>query len=188
MVWIDTETFGLERDDPMLELGMRVTDTDLNLIDQKSALLWSSKHQVSLDLLKHSGRDSDKWVLKQHTHSGLFEEARVSGLYYLAAQEAFVDWIESVFRAFDGGKLSDQPLCGSTVHFDRKVLGRWMPEFMEMFHYRNIDISTLKELCKRRSPDLFKKQDLRPKKAHRVLPDLDDTIEEAQWYFDNFLF
>jgi oligoribonuclease len=172
----------------MLELGIRITDLELNAIDEKQFVFWGPQHYVQYNLLEHSGLDSDKWVRKQHTKSGLFEEARNYGTPYLPVQEQIVDWLEKMFKTFDAGKLSDAPLCGSSVHFDRGVLHQWMRELVEMFHHRNIDISTLKELCKRLNPELYKKQNIIPRKKHRVLPDLDDTIEEARWYFDEFLF
>lgn len=182
MVWIDTETFGLEASDHMLEIGLRVTDSELVEITRKTALLWSPYHKRQFEAL-----DKESWVYKQHTASGLFFDAEVYGESYPETEDDLITWITQVFRQF-GCDLSSTPLSGSTVGFDRKVLSRYMPTLYKMFHYRSIDISTLKELCKLRSPELYAKQDLQPKKLHRVQADLGDTILEAGWYFDNFLY
>lgn len=182
MVWIDTETFGLEASDHMLEIGLRVTDSELVEIYRTTELCWSPYHEQQLKTL-----DRESWVYKQHTASGLFFDAQTHGLHYAKAEEKLMLRITGVFKQFSCD-LSSTPLSGSTVGFDRKVISRHMPMLHRLFHYRSIDISTLKELCKLRSPELYAKQDLHPKKLHRVQADLGDTISEAGWYFDNFLY
>lgn len=180
LLWVDTETFGLEvTDGPIIELGLMLTDIDLNVKASWSGLCWSASHEEHYLRLKQ-----DAWVRDQHEKSGLWHEARTLGYPVLTMLESSaISWIE----AQGAQKL---PMCGSTVGFDRGQMGHWTPKLEDTFHYRSIDISSLKELCKRLNPEVYRKRDdyTNPKKLHRVLPDLEDSIEEARYYFDNFLF
>ena len=119
-----------------------------------------------------------------HTKSGLWEEAVTQGIRPQAAVTGLVNWLIK----YDVNNT--EPLCGSSVQFDRNWLDYHMPEVISHFSYRNIDISTVKELCRRYNPELYKKiaVDVVPLKDHRVMSDLDDTIAEFKFYRDNFLF
>ena len=119
-----------------------------------------------------------------HKKSKLWTVAQSGGSTPGEARTWIYEWIKS------HGVSKNEPLCGSSVQFDRAWLDMWMPEVINQFSHRNIDISTLKELCRRYNPSLYAKLDdeVPPRKLHRALPDLDDTIAEFKFYRDSFLF
>ncbi len=168
LVWVDIETTGLDPDEcDILELGLVVTDKALQIVDQKSWLI----KPVSLDLLK-----LNKFVVDTHTRNGLFAEvAELGQLRSVAVHEACL-WLAQG----DGDK---SPMCGSSVHFDRTFLQKHCPSLCNQFHYRNIDISTIKELAKRFNPSLLENMPA-PQAEHRALPDLYDTLAEARHYME----
>jgi oligoribonuclease len=186
LIWIDTETFGLDPEkDPILEVGIVITDLDLETIDERSVLVWESPYYDKKFQQLTTRTDSGaKYVFNMHQQSGLWTACMRSGL---SVQDA-TDNIQDFLRGHGVGKedTEKEPMCGSSVQFDRLMLEHQMPTIWEMFHYRNIDISTLKELCKRFNPRVYS---LIPKKSekHRVMPDLVETIAEASFYKDNFL-
>lgn len=171
LAWVDLETTGLSPDrDVILEVGIMITDGDLN---------WLGSHQ---HVVQHNPGilnfvDADAWVRKTHADSGLLNLVLV-GTPLSQVEDILVGVIEQTFPD------TQPPMCGSSVHFDRAFLARHMPRLEAKFHYRNIDISTLKELAKLWQPDLDSERDLQPLKRHRVMDDLDDTIGEAKYYRD----
>jgi oligoribonuclease len=181
LLWIDIETFGLDPKDPILEIGLRVTDLELNTVDEISTTVWDKYCNERL----FDPLERDDWVLQVHSNNGLFDEARTRGYIHKAdIQDVFLMFMT---KHFPGDEKP--PMCGSSVHADRAWLARGFPKLHDRFHYRNIDISTLKELCKRYNPGVYSKIDQYTTKQerHRVVPDLDDTISEARFYLDNFL-
>lgn len=188
LVWIDTETFGLVPEEcPIIEIGFVVTDLDLHIIGSYSRMIWEPWYDVALDNLISEAAKSDassaKLVHEMHKRSFLWEQARVSGDTIDKVRSDLMQWLTT-----QGVNTSD-PMCGSSVQFDRQMLAYWMPELHDMFSYRNIDISTLKELCRRYNPPIYMhlQKDVIPKKSHRVIDDLDDTIAEFKFYRDEFL-
>ncbi len=190
MVWVDIETTGL---DPMfelpLEIGLRVTDAEGNDLDERtlsrefSTLIWNDSW--SHDRLYQL----DEVVQEMHTASGLIDDMSCSwGMpgdpnrrSPVDASLDIVTWLESL-----GLEKGTMPMCGSTINFDRGFLERHMPKLHDWFHYRNVDVSTLKNACKLLNPTLAKS--IPPKRGvHRVLADIDDSIFEYQFYLDNFL-
>lgn len=181
LIWCDIETTGLDpRKELLLEVGFKITDLDLNVIDDRQVTIWTTP-----DYDEHCKEDKvDPFVWEMHKKSGLWDVVQSEGSKPGEARTWIYEWING------HGVSKDEPLCGSSVQFDRLWLDMWMPEVINRFSYRNIDISTLKELCRRYNPELYTKleDDVPNHKLHRVLPDLDDTIAEFKFYRDNFLF
>lgn len=186
IVWCDVETFGLDvKTDPIIEVGFAVTTPSGDLVDEFQTFIWESPlHDRRMALLREQadqGDSSAKYVLKMHKTSDLWRSAEESGISLREATEEA--------RGFLGHySISNEPLAGSSVSFDLRMLQNWMPTVAERFSYRVIDISSIKEICARVNPEMFAflEEDTKPKKAHRVLPDLGDTIREYKWYLDNF--
>lgn len=195
-VWCDLETFGLDSEsDPILEVGFKVTDLNLNVVDQMSILVWDmafygtrfAKLQADAANLpdeSEEGRNA-RFVLEMHNSSGLWDDVRRRGTRPLEAERIVNEWLQQ-HRILGGS----DPLCGSSVQFDRGMLEAQMPTIARRFSHRNIDVSTIKELCLRFNPKMYAHlgEDVLTNKSHRVLDDLDDTIAELNWYADNFLF
>lgn len=183
LFWIDTETFGLSpKFDPMIEIGFRVTDRELNTLDEASWLIWGHKHDASMVGLQKRSEVGDRTaqlVLSMHSVNYLFNEAKFDGMRPSLVEKAAIEWIIE----HDHTGL---PMAGSSIQFDRNMIEYQMPELGGLFHYRNIDISTVKELCRRYRPDLYEKVPS-PESRHRVMPDLDATIDEFRFYRNEFL-
>lgn len=178
MIWTDTETTGVEDSDILLEVGFVVTNEDLDIIDSISVLT-----KVS-DTAHVEPLRANPFVLDMHSKSGLIED-----LENKDNLSHTMEYYEDILYPFleghaDKGTL---PLAGSTVHFDRSQLRKNMPRIENFFHYRNIDVSSVGELCKIFNPDLIGKME-KPKKSHRVIDDIIDSIEQLRFYRDNFFF
>jgi len=170
LIWVDLEMTGLDPEkDRIIELAVIVTDSKLNVIAEGPVL---AIHQ-STELLE--GMDS--WNTRQHNASGLVQRVKESAVTEAEAEAAVLDFLRSYVPA---GK---SPLCGNTVHQDRRFLLRYMPELEKYFHYRLIDVSTLKELAQRWAPAVaagFSKES-----THRALDDIRESIEELKYYRAN---
>ena len=183
MVWIDLETFGLTPDTgPVIEIGLAVSDLDLNILGAKSWTFWSDMHDAALD-------NTSKLVLDMHKKSGLWEDAKRTGR--LITDEKFEE--ESYFFLNHLGVRTPKkhPLCGSSLRMDRNFLDAYYVEFHEYFSYRSIDVSSVKELCRRFNPEVYShlEDDRRKDEApHRVLGDIEASIRELKFYQDNFMF
>lgn len=175
-IWVDLETTGLDpRKEFILEIGFIITDIHFEEIDSKDFLIWETP--------QYDEHEIDDFVHKMHTKSELLKETQAHGRPVAEVQTELVSWLRS-----HGVDSKAEPLCGSSVSFDRSFLQVHMLEVASYFHYRNIDISTVKELCKRLNPELYSKLEKYTSKRelHRVVPDLEDTISEAKFYTDNF--
>lgn len=190
LIWTDIETFGLDPEkDPIIEVGFVITTPELVIIDTYKDLLWTPQSEAKLSSMEKAVRDGNsldgdrQFIFDMHTKSELWADARFGGNSEEDATEALVEWLD------DHQVNKTEPLCGSSVQFDRSMFDCQMPNVTDFFSYRNIDISTLKELCKRLNPQMYAglEVDVVPQKRHRVMDDLDDTLAEAAWYFDNFL-
>lgn len=190
MVWVDIETTGLSHlTDVVLEVGIRITDENLKTIDEFDMTVWDSPYYdrkfEEIGMRAGAGEKGPKIVLDMHRESGLWDSARSEGLTPTDAEKGMVDFLEG-----HGVEKERPPMCGSSVHFDRMMITEQMPGLAACFGYRNIDVSTVKELCKVLNPELYGKLDkYGPKKSerHRALDDLTDTINELAWYAENFL-
>ena len=169
LVWIDCEMTGLDlRSDRLIEIAALVTDADLNLLGE------------GIDLVIHTDDEAldsmIEVVARMHSRSGLTEEVRTSTIDVAAAQEMVLDYIRSHVPS-----PKTAPLCGNSIATDRGFLARDMPELDEFLHYRMIDVSSIKELCRRWYPRIYYGQ---PDKglAHRALADIQESIRELRYY------
>jgi len=172
LVWIDMEMSGLvpERD-RVLEVAMVITDADLNTLAEAPVLVVHQPDEV-LDAM-------DSWNKSTHGRSGLVDKVKASTLSEAAAEQQLVDFL----RPIVGPGVA--PLCGNTVHQDRRFMARYMPALDAYLHYRIIDVSTLKELAKRWRPDViaaFAKEG-----KHEALADVYESIGELKHYREHFL-
>lgn len=172
LAWLDMEMTGLNPDtDRIIEVAMIITDSDLNILAQSEVLVI---HQPD-SIIDHM----DKWNTTTHTRTGLVDRVKASTLTEAEAEEkllAFIsEWIPE--------KAS--PMCGNSIHQDRRFMVRYMPRLEAYFHYRNLDVSTLKELARRWNPAIVK--GISKKGAHQALDDIKESIEEMAYYREHFL-
>lgn len=187
-IWTDVETFGLNAlEDPIIEVGFIITDLDLKPISTWSELVWEKDlYDARYKKLQHDadrGDSTAKLIHSMHGQSALFLEAQRHGVGIAEAEHRLNQWLgrNEVDKA--------DPLCGSSVQFDREMFREQMPAVEARFSYRNIDVSTLKELCRRLNPDVYSKigHYTRKRETHRVLSDIHDTISEFNFYMTEFL-
>lgn len=171
LVWIDLEMTGLNPDtDRIIEIATVVTDAHLNILAEGPVL---AIHQKDIVL-----NAMDEWNTRQHGQSGLTERVRRSKI---SEAEAEAQTIEFLSRFVDPKK---SPICGNSICQDRRFLYRTMPKLEAFFHYRNLDVSTVKELARRWYPDLL--QRFTKKSTHLALDDVKDSIEELRYYRQYF--
>lgn len=166
MLWIDVETTGLEDDATMLELAFALTGPDLEVLDSFHRVLRATEADV---------RKMSAYVHKMHTDNGLIAEALASTVTLDDAEQDACKWLWPLIPA------REVPLCGSSVHFDRKMLTRDMPRVEAHTKYRNIDVSTLTELAMRWYPYAYDTLPT-PMKRHRSQPDITDSIAALAHY------
>ncbi len=172
MVWVDMEMSGLKPDtDRILEVALIVTDSELNTLAVAPVLVIHQPDEV-LDAM-------DSWNKGTHGKSGLIDKVKASTTSEAEATGILLDFIKGYVPA---GK---SPMCGNTVHQDRRFMARYMPELEAHFHYRNIDVSTIKELCRRWKPEVMK--GFIKKGAHTALADIEESIEELRFYRHNWI-
>ena len=171
LIWIDMEMTGLQPDaDRIIEIAMLVTDPQLNVLATGPVLV---VHQPDSVL---EGMDS--WNKSTHAKSGLIEKVRASRLSEAEAERQALEFLAAHVPA------NSSPMCGNSICQDRRFLARWMPRLEAYFHYRNLDVSTLKELVKRWKPELksFGKEG-----KHEALADILESIEELKFYRKNVM-
>lgn len=176
LVWVDIETTGLNLDKLYpLELGLCVTDDHL-------AILWEENLVLQMPTAP-ADFDGGSTVIKMHADSGLLNESMNSPWLYGDA----VEWLNTAvanFESVHGMEQGDIPLAGSNVQFDRAVLRHWYPDFEKWFHYRNIDVSSIKELARLWHPDAYNTRPGKDEadKRHRVLDDIHASQDELRHY------
>lgn len=170
-VWLDLEMTGL---DPIvchiIEMATIITDGDLNVIAEGPSIAIHQPETVLAGM--------DEWCQKQHTQSGLVARVQESSIDISQAQSMTLDFIKQYV------KPHHSPMCGNTIYQDRRFLYQWMPELEAYFHYRNLDVSTIKELAKVWAPDIYK--GFEKKGAHLALDDIKESIAELQYYRTHF--
>jgi len=172
LIWLDLEMTGLNVDtDVIIEIATVVTDPQLNILEEGPVF---AIHQPEERL-----EGMDKWNTKQHTKSGLVERVRNSTS---TEKDAEKETIEFLMHHVPPQK---SPMCGNTICQDRRFLYRHMPHLEKYFHYRNLDVSTLKELAKRWKPELVKQA--KKKSQHLALQDIRDSIDELKFYRKHFI-
>jgi oligoribonuclease len=172
LIWIDLEMTGLDTDnDHIIEIATVVTDSNLNTIAEGPVI---AVHQSDAVL-----GGMDEWNTRQHGQSGLTERVRNSAFDLRAAE---LQTLEFLRKHVPAGK---SPMCGNSICQDRRFLAREMPELEAFFHYRNLDVSTLKELVKRWRPELA--GGLKKAATHLALDDIRESIAELVYYREHFL-
>lgn len=171
LIWIDLEMTGLDpENDVIIEIATIVTDKNLNVLAEGPVY---AIHQ-SEDLLN----GMDEWNTRQHGQSGLTERVRNSKV---STRQAELDTITFLEKYVDAGK---SPICGNSIGQDRRFLVKYMPELERYFHYRNLDVSTIKEIARRWQPVLL--DGLKKQGAHLALDDIRDSIAELAYYREHF--
>ena len=172
LIWLDMEMTGLQPDsDRIIEVAVVVTNSNLDVVIEGPVL---AIHQTDATLAA-----MDQWNQNTHGRSGLIERVRASTLdeAHAAAQ----------LREFLGPYVppGKSPMCGNSICQDRRFMARWMPELETFFHYRNLDVSTLKELCRRWQPAVYK--GFQKRALHTALADIHESIDELKYYREHFL-
>ncbi|CAN7375036.1 MULTISPECIES: oligoribonuclease [Duganella] len=172
LVWVDMEMTGLEPDtDRIIEVAVVVTDMHLNVLAEGPVF---AIHQSDETLDK-----MDAWNKGTHGRSGLVDRVKASTVTEAEAEEELIKFMKLWVPK---GKA---PMCGNTIGQDRRFMVRYMPKLEAYFHYRNIDVSTLKELCKRWKPEIvggFKKH-----QKHTAMADIIESIDELKYYREHFI-
>ncbi len=171
LIWIDLEMTGLDPDnDLIIEIATLVTDAQLNILAEGPTL---AVHQPdsALDAM-------DEWCTRQHGKSGLTQRVRESRVTEAEAEQQTIAFLQQHI----GAGLS--PMCGNSICQDRRFLYRYMPELEKFFHYRNLDVSSVKELAARWSPEVLK--GVRKSGAHLAMDDIRDSVNELRHYKETF--
>lgn len=172
LVWIDMEMTGLNPDsDRIIEVAIIVTDSELQTVAEAPVLVVHQSDTV-LDGM-------DAWNKGTHGRSGLIDKVKASVLDEAGAEQAMIDFLKQHVPS------GISPMCGNSVCQDRRFMARHMPRLETWFHYRNLDVSTLKELVRRWRPELAKGMTKHGK--HEALADIQESIEELKYYREHFL-
>lgn len=172
LVWVDMEMTGLDPDtDRIIEVAVVVTDPDLNILAEGPVFAIHQPDEVLNRM--------DAWNKGTHGKSGLIDRVKASTVTEADAEIALIAFLKHFVPS---GK---SPMCGNTICQDRRFMARGMPKLEAFFHYRNLDVSTLKELCKRWKPEIasgFKKH-----QKHTALADIVESVEELRYYREHFI-
>jgi oligoribonuclease len=172
LVWLDMEMTGLNPDsDRIIEMAVVITNSELETIAE-SAVWVVHQPDAVLDAM-------DEWNTKTHGKSGLIAKVKASVLAEADVEEQCLEFLR---RYVPAGK---SPMCGNSICQDRRFMARHMPKLEAYFHYRNLDVSTLKELCKRWKPEVAK--GVKKGGKHEALADIYESIEEMRYYREHFL-
>ena len=172
LIWVDMEMTGLNPDtDRIIEVAVVVTDPQLNILAEGPVFAIHQADEIMDGM--------DAWNKGTHGRSGLIEKVKASTVTESDAEQALIEFLK---KYVPNGK---SPMCGNTICQDRRFMARGMPKLEAFFHYRNLDVSTLKELCRRWKPELasgFKKH-----QKHTALADIIESIEELRYYREHFI-
>lgn len=172
LVWLDMEMTGLDPEkERIIEVAVVITEPDLTIVAEGPALVVHQPDSL-LDAM-------DSWNKSTHGKSGLTERVKAS---VLSEPEVEAQLIAFMAQYVPAGK---SPLCGNTVSQDRRFMFSYMPKLEQFFHYRTIDVSTLKELARRWKPELLKGFEKRSK--HQALADIYESIDELKYYRETFI-
>ncbi|WP_040663594.1 oligoribonuclease [Neptuniibacter caesariensis] len=172
LIWIDLEMTGLEpATDVIIEIATIVTDSDLNVLAEGPTLAIHQSDEIMDNM--------DEWCTNQHGKSGLTQRVKESTVTEAEAEQATIEFLKQYVEA------GVSPMCGNSIGQDRRFLDKYMPELEAFFHYRNLDVSSLKELAKRWKPEVA--AGVVKKGSHLALDDIRDSIEELKHYREHFI-
>jgi len=171
LIWVDMEMTGLRPEvDRIIEVAVVVTDSALNILATGPVLAIHQPDAVMAAM--------DSWNTATHGRSGLTARVKASNVTEATAQSMLIDFLQPWVPP---GK---SPMCGNSIGQDRRFMARTMPELEAYFHYRNLDVSTVKELCKRWRPEVAKA--FAKRSAHTALADIEESIDELRHYRAHF--
>jgi oligoribonuclease len=172
LVWVDMEMSGLNPDsDRVLEIAVVVTDAELDLIAEGPVLVLRQSDAVLAGM--------DNWNTATHARSGLTDKVRASIVDEEGACDELLAFLSPLVPR------AKAPMCGNSICQDRRFMARWLPRLEAYFHYRNVDVSTLKELARRWQPEICRSFD--KKSRHEALADIYESIEELKHYRQHWL-
>jgi len=172
LLWLDMEMTGLDPTaDRIIEVALVVTDSQLETVAEAPVLVVRQPDTV-LEAM-------DAWNKSTHGRSGLIDKVKASTLTEADVEARMIDFLQ------EHVPQNASPMCGNSICQDRRFLARWMPRLEAHFHYRNLDVSTLKELCKRWKPDVAK--GFTKSSKQEALADIYESIEELKYYREHFL-
>ncbi|WP_392558223.1 oligoribonuclease [Orbus mooreae] len=171
LIWIDLEMTGLDPNrDRIIEIATIVTDSELNILAE-GPVIAVSQPDSQLALM-------DEWNVTTHTRTGLIERVKQSQINEQQAEQLTIDFISQWVPA------NCSPICGNTIGQDRRFLFNYMPNLEKYFHYRYLDVSTIKELARRWKPEIL--SGLTKQGTHQALDDIKDSIAELAYYRTHF--
>lgn len=172
LVWVDMEMTGLDPDnDRIIEVAVIVTDPELNIIAEGPVFAIHQSDET-LDKMDNCNKGT-------HGKSGLIDRVKASTVSEAQAEQELIAFLKQYVPS------NKSPMCGNSICQDRRFMARGMPKLEAFFHYRNLDVSTLKELCRRWKPEVatgFKKH-----QKHTALADITESIEELRYYREHFI-
>ena len=172
LVWMDLEMTGLDPEvERIIEIAVIVTNSSLRVLAEGPVVVVNQPDSLLAAM--------DEWNTTHHTDSGLFDRVRSEGVTESEAERIVLDFIA------DHVEPGRSPLCGNSIAQDRRFLVKYMPTLESHLHYRNLDVSTIKELAIRWRPDIF--HQIKKQNHHRALDDVRESIEELRFYRDHFL-
>ncbi|GGL98736.1 oligoribonuclease [Pseudomonas asuensis] len=172
LIWIDLEMTGLDPDnDVIIEMATIVTDSELNTLAEGPVIAIHQPDEILNGM--------DEWNTRQHGQSGLTQRVRESTISMAEAERQTLAFLEQWVP------VRKSPICGNSICQDRRFLYRHMPQLEAYFHYRNLDVSTLKELAARWAPHV--RDGVKKTGSHLALDDIRDSIEELRYYREHFI-
>lgn len=172
LCWLDMEMTGLNPEhDRVLEIAMIITDKNLNILAQSEVYAIHQSDEVLNNM--------NEWCITTHARTGLTQRVRESTFTEAIAEAELLQFMQQWIPP------QSTPMCGNTIHQDRRFLARYLPQLEAYFHYRNLDVSTLKELARRWHPAIAK--GVVKRGSHKALDDILESIEEMRYYRDHFL-
>ena len=172
LIWIDLEMTGLDpMEDRIIEIATLVTDKNLKVLEEGPSLAINQSDEML--------KGMDEWCTTQHGRSGLTDRVKNSSISEATAEAVTIAFLD---KYVPQGR---SPMCGNSICQDRRFLARWMPELEEFFHYRNLDVSSLKELAIRWAPELC--EGFSKESSHLAMNDIKDSIAELKYYRSTML-
>ncbi|MGS2743077.1 oligoribonuclease [Halomonas sp. LS-001] len=172
LVWIDLEMTGLNPEkERIIEVATLITDADLNVVAEGPVIAVRQPDQLLAEM--------DEWCTRTHGESGLTARVKASDIDTVTAERETLDFLRQYVEP------GSSPMCGNSIHQDRRFLEREMPELLAFFHYRNLDVSTLKELATRWNPGAL--AGFSKRNVHLAMDDIKESIDELAHYRNTFL-